>query len=181
MSKELATFGGGCFWCIEAFFSKLKGVSSVVSGYSGGSRSNPSYEQVSTGVSGHAEVIQIEFYPSIITYRDLLEVFFAAHDPTQLNRQGADVGTQYRSIILYHSPEQKKIIDEMLAQLEQQEIFTDSIVTEVVKFEEFYPAEEYHQQYYQKNQNVPYCSYTIRPKLEKLTKQFGHLLKDQSR
>lgn len=178
MSEDQATFGGGCFWCIEAFFSKLKGVTSVVSGYAGGERSEPSYEQVSTGVSGYAEVIQIEFDPAIITYRDLLEVFFAAHDPTQLNRQGADVGTQYRSIILYHSKKQKEIIKEMLQQLERQEVFSESIVTEVIPFDIFYPAEEYHQRYYQKNPKAPYCSYTIRPKLEKLTKQFGHLLRD---
>jgi len=169
---ETATFGSGCFWCTEAVFQQLKGVTSVVSGFSGGNTENPSYEQVLTGRTGHAEVCQIEFNPAEISYEDLLEVFFSTHDPTTLNRQGNDVGTQYRSIILYHSEEQKEIAERMKAELDTTRTWKNPIVTEIVPFEKFYKAEDYHQNYFRSNPNERYCRFVIAPKVKKFEKVF---------
>lgn len=174
---QTATLGGGCFWCLEAVFDELRGVEQVVSGYSGGRRSNPTYEQVCSGATGHAEVVQVVFDPAVISFRELLEVFFAIHDPTTLNRQGADVGTQYRSVIFYHSPEQKDIARAMIAELNASKVFDHSIVTEVTAFDKFYPAEEYHQEYFRKNPNQPYCQVVVSPKVAKLRKSFAAKLK----
>src|SRR2546426_1661846 len=165
---DLATFGGGCFWCLEAVFEKLEGVKSVTNGYAGGTRENPTYKQVCSGATGHAEVVQIEFDPQKISYEKLLEIFWQAHDPTTLNRQGADVGTQYRSIILCHNETQKAAAEK--SKVAAQKMFRDPIVTEVVSFTMFYPAEDYHQGYYDDNRGALYCSVVIRPKLEKLEK-----------
>ena len=170
--KEIATLGGGCFWCLEAIFTELRGVEKVESGYSGGSVPNPSYEQVCTGKTGHAEVIQITFDPEIISLRELLEVFFTIHDPTTLNRQGSDVGTQYRSAIFYHAPEQEKIAREVIAELEKAKVWDAPIVTEITPFEAFYPAEEYHREYFERNPEQPYCRIVIAPKVAKFRKQF---------
>lgn len=172
---EKATFGGGCFWCLEAVFEDLKGVSSVTSGYAGGARPNPTYEQVCSGATGHAEVIQIEYDPAQLSYRELMKIFYTMHDPTTLNRQGADVGTQYRSIVLYSTAEQKKEAEE--ARADAQKHWNAPIVTEIVPLKHFYPAEEYHQGYYKGNTKKPYCSAVIAPKVEKMRKTFGHLLK----
>ena len=163
---ELATFGGGCFWCLEAVFERLDGVKSVTSGYAGGTKENPTYKEVCTGATGHAEVIQIEFDPQKISYEKLLEVFWEAHDPTTMNRQGADAGTQYRSVILYHNDTQKQAAEKSkeLAQWR----FPRPIVTEIVPLTKFFKAEEYHQDYFRKNPNAPYCAVVISPKLEKL-------------
>ena len=169
---ELATFGSGCFWCTEAVFQQLKGVKSVKSGYAGGTTENPSYEQVCTGITGHAEVIQVEFDPSIISYEELLEVFFETHNPTTMNRQGNDVGTQYRSIILYHSDEQKEIAERVKKRLDESGKWKNPIVTEIKPFTEFYIAEDYHQDYYNQNKNQPYCRVVISPKLQKFEKSF---------
>lgn len=169
---ERAVFGGGCFWCTEAVFQMLRGVVSVTSGYAGGDIDNPSYEQVSGGSTGHAEVIQVDFDPSVISYRDLLEVFFSSHNPTTLNRQGNDVGAQYRSIIFYTSEEQKLQAEEYIKEIILQKKFTDPIVTEIRPLTEFYPAEGYHQDYYNENKDAPYCQLVINPKLEKLKKEF---------
>jgi peptide-methionine (S)-S-oxide reductase len=167
-ARAHATFGGGCFWCVEAVFERLDGVTSAVSGYAGGKTPNPTYEQVCSGTTGHAEVVQIEFDPGKISYERLLEVFWQAHDPTTLNRQGADAGTQYRSIILYHDETQKMIAEK--SKSAAQKMFRDPIVTEIVTFTVFYPAEDYHQGYYDDHGGAPYCSVVIRPKLEKLEK-----------
>ncbi len=175
--KETATFGAGCFWCVEAIFTELKGVSSVVSGYSGGKVSNPSYKAVCSGTTGHAEVAQIEFDPEVISFTDLLEVFWQTHDPTTLNRQGADKGTQYRSVIYYHSEEQKNLAVKYKAKLDEVGAYPDPIVTEISKFEKFYPAENYHQEYYENNPNAGYCTYVIKPKVEKFKKAFADKLK----
>jgi peptide-methionine (S)-S-oxide reductase len=175
--SETATLGGGCFWCLEAIFKELNGVEKVVSGYSGGSVPNPSYRQVSTGTTGHAESVQITFDPQIISFRELLEVFFTIHDPTTLNRQGADVGTQYRSVIFYHTPEQKEIAKEVIAELEVAKIWDAPIVTEVTPFKSFYLAEEYHQEYFERNPDEPYCRVVIAPKVAKFRKQFLAKLK----
>ncbi len=169
---ELATFGGGCFWCLDAAFRQLRGVEKVVSGYSGGKRPNPTYEQVCAGVTGHAEVIQITFDPNIISYRDLLGVLFTMHDPTTLNRQGNDIGTQYRSVILYHSPEQQQAVKDVLAELQANGVWDDPIVTEVTPFSVFYAAEGYHQDYFNKNPNQPYCSAVVAPKVSKFRKAY---------
>jgi peptide-methionine (S)-S-oxide reductase len=169
---ETATFGSGCFWCTEAVFQQLKGVSSVVSGYSGGHVENPTYQQVCTGRTGHAEVCQIQFDPEQISYEELLEVFFNTHDPTTLNRQGNDVGTQYRSVIFYHSEEQRKTAERIMAELDDSEAWKNPIVTEIVPFEEFYKAEDYHQNYYRNNPNEGYCRVIIAPKLNKFEKVF---------
>lgn len=178
MSKlETAVFGGGCFWCTEAIFQRLRGVESVESGYAGGHVDNPTYEQVSEGDTGHAESIRIEFDPSRIKYEDLLNVFFATHDPTTLNRQGNDVGTQYRSAIFYVNEEQKKAAEEFIKQLESEKVFDDPIVTEVAKLSKFWPAESYHQRYYNNNQSKPYCQFVISPKIGKLRQKFTPLLK----
>jgi len=171
----LATLAGGCFWCLEAVFQQLKGVSKVSSGYAGGQRPNPTYEAVCTGTTGHAEVVQIEFDPAVITYRDLLDVFFTIHDPTTLNQQGADTGTQYRSAVFFHSPEQQ--MDAAAAIREAQKAWDDPIVTEVVPFTQFYPAEEYHRDYYLRNPNQGYCRVVIAPKVAKLRSHFLERLK----
>ena len=176
-SREVATLAGGCFWCLEAVFEQLQGVERVVSGYAGGSVRNPTYEQVCSGSTGHAEVIQVTFDPSVIPYRDLLEVFFAFHDPTTLNRQGHDMGTQYRSAVFCQSPEQERVAREVIADLTRLEAFDDPIVTEVVPLTGFHPAEDYHQGYYQRNQGQPYCRATISPKMTKLRAKYAARLK----
>lgn len=167
---ELATVGGGCFWCTEAVFQMLTGVKSVTSGYAGGQTENPTYEQVCSGTTGHAEVIQIAFDPTVISYEKILEVFWEAHDPTTLNRQGHDTGTQYRSMILYHDTAQKEIAEK--SKVTAQKHFADPIVTEIVALKKFYPGEGYHQGYYRSNPNQGYCRVVIRPKLEKFEKKF---------
>jgi peptide-methionine (S)-S-oxide reductase len=174
---ERATVAGGCFWCVEAVFQPLKGVEKVVSGYIGGRRPNPTYEQVCSGVSGHAEAIEITFDPAIISYRDLLELFFAFHDPTTLNRQGPDQGTQYRSAIFVHSPEQRKTAEALIAQLDAEKAFHAPIVTEVTEATEFYPAEEYHQNYYRNNPSKGYCQAMISPKMAKLRSKYAEKLR----
>jgi len=178
---ETATLGSGCFWCTEAVFLALKGVESVVSGYSGGKNANPTYQEVCTGRTGHAEVIQVKFDPKVISFSDVLEVFWNTHDPTTLNRQGADEGTQYRSVVFYHSEEQRKTAEDYKAQLGRSGIFKSPIVTEVTRFTAFYPAEKYHQNYYALNPNQGYCQYVIRPKVEKFRKQFAAKLRDGSK
>lgn len=165
---ELATFGGGCFWCIEAVFQRLDGVVSVVPGYAGGDTPNPTYREVCSGETGHAEVAQIRFDPAVITYEELLEVFWRAHDPTTLNRQGADVGTQYRSVIFYHSDSQKEAARTSKKTLAESGIYKDPVVTEISPLDTFYEAEDYHHDYYDRNQSAPYCRFVIQPKLEKL-------------
>ena len=170
---EKATLGGGCFWCTEAVFQQLEGVKSVLPGYSGGFVENPSYQEVCTGSTGHAEVVQITFDPSVITFADLLEVFFSIHDPTTLNRQGADVGTQYRSVIFCHSEMQKKISGEMIGKLHSEKLFHKPVVTEVVPFTAFYQAEKYHMDYYRRNSGQPYCRMVIAPKLQKFREKFS--------
>lgn len=171
-AHETATLAGGCFWCTEAIFSQLKGVSSVVPGYSGGSAPNPSYEQVCTGRTGHAEAIQVEFDPSVISFHDLLIVFFSTHDPTTLNRQGHDVGTQYRSAVFYHSPEQLATAQEVVRQITADRLWRGGIVTELTPFQTFYPAEAYHRDYFRRNPGQAYCQMVIEPKVAKFRKQF---------
>jgi peptide-methionine (S)-S-oxide reductase len=166
LPMEKATFGGGCFWCVEAVYERLPGVQSVVSGYAGGTKPNPTYDEVCTGKTGHAEVAQITYDPAKITYAQLLQMFWQAHDPTTLNRQGADVGTQYRSVIFYHSEAQKAAAEQ--SKIEAQKSFDDPIVTEIQPLKEFYPAENYHQDYYRNHANAPYCTFIIKPKLKKL-------------
>lgn len=175
---ETATFAGGCFWCTEAIFKRLKGVKSVISGYSGGRTKNPTYEEVCSGTTGHAETIQIGFDPKIISYEKLLEVFFKLHDPTTLNRQGNDVGTQYRSAIFYHDEKQKKLAEKIKS--EMQKIYKGKIVTEIVPFSNFYRAEGYHQNYFESNKNAPYCQVVIDPKIQKLYKDFKEITKSGS-
>jgi len=170
---EVATLGGGCFWCLEPVFERLRGVRSVEAGYSGGELENPTYQQVLSGATGHAEVVQIVFEPDVISYQDILTVFFGMHDPTTLNRQGNDRGTQYRSIILFHDDEQKETAVQMIEALNKKDQFRNDIVTEVVPFSAFYKAEDYHQAYYENNLNAPYCQIIIAPKVEKLLKQFN--------
>jgi len=177
VNTEVATLGGGCFWCLEAVFDKLKGVLRVESGYAGGTAPNPTYKQVCTGITGHAEVVQITFDPQVITFREILEVFFDIHDPTTLNRQGADVGTQYRSAIFYHSEAQKATAEDLIAELEASRVWKSPIVTEVTPFDVFYEAEDYHQEYYEQNQQQPYCRAVIAPKLAKFTQHFVAKLK----
>lgn len=174
---EVATLAGGCFWCLEAVYDELKGVVDVVSGYSGGSQPNPTYEAVCTGETGHAETVQLIYDPKIITYRQLLEVFFTIHDPTTLNRQGADVGTQYRSAIFYHNPEQKAIAESVIQELEQQNIWAKPIVTEITPFSVFYPAEAYHQEYFKRNPYQGYCVAIIAPKVAKFRQKYLEKLK----
>ena len=176
-SKERATLGGGCFWCLEAVYDQMKGVESVESGYMGGANPDPSYEEVCTGRSGHAEVVQLAFDPAIVSFREILEVFFVIHDPTTLNQQGNDVGTQYRSAIFYHSPEQKKVAEELIAELTKQQLYNKPIVTELVPAVQFYEAEEYHQEYFARNPFQPYCSYVVGPKLAKFRTSFASKLK----
>ncbi|MGE0130674.1 MAG: peptide-methionine (S)-S-oxide reductase MsrA [Blastocatellales bacterium] len=170
---------GGCFWCLEAVYNDLRGVEKVVSGFSGGSIAKPKYEQVVTGTTGHAEVVQITFDPQVISFKELLDVFFTIHDPTTLNRQGADIGTQYRSAIFHHSLEQKTVADKTIADITDAKIWKNPIVTEVVKFDVFYPAEEYHQRYYERNPNQGYCRMVIEPKVIKFRRQFMSKLKKQ--
>lgn len=172
---ETATLGAGCFWCVEAIFQDLKGVESAVSGFSGGTVRNPSYKEVVTGKTGHAEVIQVVFDPAVISFAELLEIFWNTHDPTTLNRQGNDVGTQYRSAVFYHSEDQRRLAEQYKKQA--QASFKDPIVTEITPFKAFYPAEDYHQDYFNLNGNQPYCTYVIRPKVEKFRKQYGDRLK----
>ena len=179
MNEELqiATLGSGCFWCTEAFFLRLKGVESVVSGYSGGKVKNPTYREVCTGLTGHAEVVQVKFKPEIISYEEILEVFWNTHDPTTLNRQGNDEGPQYRSVVFFHNEQQKKIAEQYKEQLAKSGVFKNSIVTEITPFTVFYPAEDYHQNYFALNPNQGYCQYIIRPKVEKFNKQYALKLK----
>ena len=174
---EKATFGGGCFWCVEAVFQKLKGVHEVVSGYAGGQVENPSYEQVCSGKTGHAEVVQIDFDPEVISYDELLTVFWRTHDPTTLNRQGADIGTQYRSVIFYHNDAQKAAAEKSKAHTDAEGLYPDPIVTEISPITEFYPAEGYHQNYYQNNTSQPYCRVVIDPKVQKLQRHFKEMLR----
>ena len=178
---QLATFGSGCFWCSEAIFERVKGVTSVVSGYAGGKIDNPTYEEVCSGTTGHAEVVQIKFDPNIVSYDELLEIFWKTHDPTTLNRQGADVGTQYRSVIFYHDENQKKKAEDYKSELGKAKIWKDRIVTEISPFKQFYPAENYHQGYYEQNPKQGYCSFVITPKIEKFEKVFKDKLKTQSK
>lgn len=174
---ETATFGSGCFWCTEAIFERVNGVSSVISGYSGGSVDNPTYKEVCNGTTGHAECTQITFDPAIVSYDELLEIFWKTHDPTTLNRQGNDVGTQYRSVIFYHNEEQKQKAEYYKNKLNDEKIWDNNIITEISKFEKFYPAEDYHQEYYENNPNQGYCAYVITPKVEKFEKIFKDKLK----
>lgn len=176
-NQEVATLAGGCFWCLDAVFRGLKGVEQVVSGYAGGTVANPSYEAVCTGRTGHAEVVQVTFDPAVLSYRDLVAVFFGIHDPTTLNRQGADVGTQYRSAIYYHSAEQERTAREVIAELERDQVFDSPIVTEVAPFTVFYPAEEYHQDYFRRNPGQGYCRAVIAPKVAKFRKEHLERLK----
>jgi peptide-methionine (S)-S-oxide reductase len=176
LQTERAVLGGGCFWCTEATFQMLKGVLSVTPGYAGGETVNPTYEKVSSGSTGHAEVVQIEFDPSVISYTDLLTVFFNVHDPTQLNRQGADVGTQYRSIILYTTETQKETAEAFMKTLVSKKAYEQPIRTELQRLEKFYPAEEYHKNYFKKNPDAAYCQIVIQPKVEKLEKKFTQLI-----
>jgi peptide-methionine (S)-S-oxide reductase len=173
----VATFGSGCFWCTEAVFQNVEGVEKVESGYSGGKVKNPTYKEVCSGLTGHAEVIQVHYDTAKVSYEELLEIFWKTHDPTTLNRQGADEGTQYRSVVFYHNEEQKKLAEKYKAELDKSGAFDNPIVTEISPYTEFYKAEDYHQNYYNLNGNAPYCSYVIQPKLEKFRKVFKHKLK----
>jgi len=176
-NKELTTLGGGCFWCLEAVYDELKGVESVESGYSGGHVANPSYRAVCDGTTGHAEVAQLTFDPQVISFKEILEVFFTIHDPTTLNRQGNDVGPQYRSAIFYHSPEQKVIAEQVIADITAKRLWSNRIVTEVTPFKAFYVAEDYHQEYFIHNRNQPYCRVLIEPKVAKFRKMYVERLK----
>jgi peptide-methionine (S)-S-oxide reductase len=177
MGLETVTLGGGCFWCMEAIFHELKGVEKVESGYAGGTVANPTYKQVCTGTTGHAEVVQVTFDPKVLPLKTLLEVFFALHDPTTLNRQGADSGTQYRSVVFYRTPEQKSVVESEIKDLQAKKAYADPIVTQVVPFSAFYKAEDYHQDYYEDNINQPYCQLVISPKLAKFRKLFKDMAK----
>lgn len=176
---EVATLAGGCFWCTEAIFKRLKGVVSVLPGYSGGKVENPSYEEVCSGNTGHAESIQIEFNPNIISFEKLLDIFWNTHNPTTLNQQGNDVGTQYRSEIFYHNDKQKEIANNSKLKLEKEELFKDPIVTKITPFTNFYLAEDYHKNYFDKNSDAPYCNIIISPKIHKLLEKYGKDIKDQ--
>lgn len=175
---ETAVLAGGCFWCTESLFQDLKGVEKVESGYSGGTTISPTYAEVCTGTTGHAEVIKITFDPSVISFEQILTVFFHVHDPTTLNRQGADAGTQYRSAIFYNSPEQKKTAEKVIEDITKSKLWSDPIVTEVTSLGDYYPAEDYHQDYFNNNPEKSYCSFVIAPKVKKFYKEFGHLLKE---
>jgi len=170
--RQIATLAGGCFWCLEAVYDEMKGVESVESGYMGGHSENPSYEDVCSGATGHAEVVQITFDPAVVSYQELLEVFFVIHDPTTRDRQGNDVGTQYRSAIFYHSAEQKRMAEDLIRSFESQHVYEDPIVTEVVPAERFHPAEGYHQEYFQRNPAQPYCRFVVAPKVAKFRREF---------
>jgi peptide-methionine (S)-S-oxide reductase len=176
-AKEVATLAGGCFWCLEAVFDDLKGVESVESGYMGGRTANPTYEQVCSGDTGHAEVVRLTFDPDVVSFKEILEVFFVIHDPTTPNRQGNDVGTQYRSAVFYHSAEQKSAAEQVIANLDSAGIYDDPIVTEVVPASQFHVAEDYHQEYFRRNPAQPYCAYVVRPKVAKFRKHFLEKLK----
>jgi peptide-methionine (S)-S-oxide reductase len=180
INLQTATLAGGCFWCLEAVYDEIKGVHSVESGYAGGHMDNPTYREVCNGDTGHAEVVQVHFDPNIVAYRDLLNVFFAIHDPTTLNRQGADVGTQYRSAIFYHDEEQKRIAEELIKDLNAQQIWDRPLVTQVEKLDKFYVAEDYHQEYFARNPYQPYCMAVVAPKVSKFRKHFLELLKKQT-
>ena len=175
--REVATLGGGCFWCLEAVFDDLRGVEDVVSGYSGGKVRDPSYDAVCSGTTGHAEVVQVTFDPAVVSFREILQVFFTIHEPTTLNRQGADVGTQYRSAVFFHSPEQERTAREVIAELEAEGVWDDPIVTQVVPFSEFFAAEGYHQEYFRRNPRQPYCQVVVAPKVSKFRKQYLQQLK----
>jgi peptide-methionine (S)-S-oxide reductase len=175
MTTEVATVAGGCFWCFEAVFQRLKGVESVVSGYTGGSVPNPTYRDVCSGLTGHAEAVQVTFDPDIISYEQLLEVFFELHDPTTLNRQGADEGTQYRSAIFYHDERQRETAEAVKRRIDESKMYDGPVVTEISPLETFYPAEDYHQNFYNQNETYPYCAIIIAPKLRKLFKEFEPL------
>lgn len=178
VGRELATFGGGCFWCLEAVFEQVKGVEKVVSGYSGGHKINPTYHEVCDETTGHAEVVQVTFDPKVVSYKQLLEVFFTIHDPTTLNRQGPDHGTSYRSAVYYRTLEQKAAIDEVLAWVQKEKLWKDPVVTEIAQFKVFYPAEEYHQGYFRNNPYQPYCQVIVAPKVAKFRSKFmGTLLR----
>lgn len=174
---EIATLGGGCFWCLEAVYREAAGVISVVSGYMGGARPNPTYQQVCSGTSGHVEVVQVAFDPATLSYRDILEIFFATHDPTTLNRQGNDSGSQYRSVIFYHSPAQEAIAKELIAELVAERAFPSPVVTAIEPASDFYQAEEYHQQYFENHPYQPYCAFVVSPKVQKFRKKFADRLK----
>jgi len=176
-TQEITTLGGGCFWCLEAVFDDMAGVISVESGYMGGHLENPTYRAICTGSTGHVEVVQVTFDPSITTFRDILEVFFAIHDPTTRDRQGNDSGPQYRSAIFYHSPEQKAVAEEVIREIEKEKLWSNPVVTEVRPAEKFYVAEDYHQEYFQNNPNQPYCSYIVAPKLKKFREKFKQKVK----
>jgi peptide-methionine (S)-S-oxide reductase len=176
-SREVTTLAGGCFWCLEAVYDQLKGVEDVVSGYAGGAVRNPTYRQVCSGDTGHAEVIQVTFDPTVVAFKDLLEVFFTIHDPTTPNRQGADVGTQYRSAIFYHTPEQQATAKQVIEELDTARIWDNPIVTEVAPIATFYPAEDYHQEYFERNQSQPYCRAVVAPKVAKVRKHYLERLK----
>lgn len=173
--KETAYLAGGCFWCLEAVYLRVRGVENVISGYAGGHKENPTYEQVSNGETGHAEVVKIDYNPAVVSYGDLLNIFFTIHDPTTINRQGGDTGTQYRSLILYANDEQKKTAEKIIAKMNAQKIYFDPIVTELERFEKFFPAEDYHQRYFEKNPQASYCQIIISPKIAKLREKYGHL------
>ena len=174
---EIATFANGCFWCTEAIFQQLKGVSKVLPGYIGGDIKNPSYKEVTSGTTGHAEALQVQYDPKIISFRELLDIFFYTHDPTTLNRQGYDVGTQYRSAIFYHDEKQKEEAAKMISQLNDENVFDNSIVTEITAYDIFYVAEDYHQNYYNNNKNQGYCRAVINPKLDKFVKKYSSKIK----
>lgn len=176
-NMETATLAAGCFWCVEAVFDDLKGVEDVVSGYSGGHVENPTYREVCDGTTGHAEVIQIRFDPEVISFKEILQVFFSVHDPTTLNRQGYDTGTQYRSAIFYHSDEQKRVAEETIAEVDAEKIYDAPIVTEVTPFDKFYIAENYHQEYFANNPSAPYCAAVVAPKVAKFRQKFVSKLK----
>jgi peptide-methionine (S)-S-oxide reductase len=177
MPHQTATLAGGCFWCIETVFNRLRGVESAVSGYMGGYTTNPTYKDICNGDTGHAEVVQVTFDPDVISYRDLLDVFFTLHDPTQLNHQGNDVGTQYRSAIFWHTPEQKAEAEAVIAELTSARQFAAPIVTEITEASTFYPAEDYHQRYYEQNPHQPYCQFVVAPKVAKVQEKFRHRLR----
>ncbi|HEX5705966.1 MAG TPA: peptide-methionine (S)-S-oxide reductase MsrA [Pyrinomonadaceae bacterium] len=176
-TREVATLGGGCFWCVEAVFDMLQGVERVESGYAGGDIENPSYQQVCTGATGHAEVVRVTFDPRVVSFRDILEVFFTAHDPTTLNRQGADVGTQYRSVIFYHDDRQRRVAEEVIREINESNIWDAPLVTELAPFEKFYEAEDYHQEYFARNPGEGYCRVVVAPKVKKFRERFRERLK----
>jgi peptide-methionine (S)-S-oxide reductase len=178
--RATATFGGGCFWCLESVYQELEGVEKVVSGYAGGHKPDPSYEEVCSGTTGHAEVVQVTYDPQVTTYRDLLEVFFTIHDPTTVDRQGADVGSQYRSIVLYNNDRERSLAEAMIRELEELDVFKDPIVTQVAPLKVFYPAEEHHQDFFRRNPRQPYCQAVVAPKLAKFRQRWSKRLKTAS-